>query len=113
VLQVTGHDLLLGMDWLHNYSPIEMDCKLGHLTVIDTGRKIQLFAYTFPDAIHLSDQVFSISKELHQGNQVFLAQLNCLKPVFPVPSKVLAPQVQQILTSFQDIFAEPATLPPH
>jgi Retroviral aspartyl protease/Ty3 transposon capsid-like protein len=113
VLQVTGHDLLLEMDWLHNYSPIEMDCKLGHLTVTDTGRRIQSNTYTFSDDIQLSDQVFSISKKLHQGNQVFLAQLNCLKHVLPVPSKELAPQVQQILTSFQDVFVEPTTLPPH
>jgi hypothetical protein len=101
------------MDWLHNYSPIEMDCKLGHLTVTNTGRRIQLNTYTFSNDIQLSDQVFSISKELHQGNQVFLAQLNCLKHVLLVPSKELAPQVQQNLTSFQDVFVDPTTLPPY
>jgi hypothetical protein len=39
---VTGHDVLLGMDWLYTHSPIEMDCKFGTLTVTGQLGKVQL-----------------------------------------------------------------------
>jgi hypothetical protein len=67
------------MDWLHTHSPVKMDCRLGQLTVIDQSKRIQLVAYSSPATLHLCEQDISVSKELHHGNQVFLANLSCLE----------------------------------
>jgi Retroviral aspartyl protease len=42
VLQVAGINLILGMDWIHTYSPIELDCHLGTLSLHFKGVKITL-----------------------------------------------------------------------
>jgi Retroviral aspartyl protease len=42
VLHVAGIDLILGMDWLHAHSPIEMNCHTGSLTLSFKGKKVTL-----------------------------------------------------------------------
>jgi Retroviral aspartyl protease len=111
VLQVTDHYLLLGMDWLYTYNPIEMNCRLGQLTVTDQYSKVQLVAYSSPATIHLCEQDLSIPKEIHQGNQLFIAHISCLE-TSSVYQQVMHPQVQQILDYFHEIFAKPTTLHP-
>jgi Reverse transcriptase (RNA-dependent DNA polymerase)/Retroviral aspartyl protease len=111
VLQVTGYDLLLRMDWLHNHSPVEMDCKIGQLTVTDQNQKISLLVHSPTASIHFCEQIVSVPKELHQGHEVFLAHLSCLEVFSPVSPNYNS-KVQDILSSFQAVFAEPTSLPP-
>jgi hypothetical protein len=100
------------MDWLYTHNPIEMNCRLGQLTVTDQYSKVQLIAYSSPATIHLCEQDLSIPKKRHQGNQFFIAHLSCLETSSSVHQQVIHPQVQQILDYFHKIFAKPTTLPP-
>jgi Retroviral aspartyl protease len=106
VLQVTCYDLLLSMDWLHNHSPVEMDCRIGQLTVTDQNQKIPLLVHSPTASIHFCEQIVSVPKELPQGHEVFLAHLSCLEVFSLVSPKVYNFRVQDILSSFQAVFAE-------
>jgi hypothetical protein len=112
VLQVTGHDLILGMDWLNYYSPITYNGHKGEFTLTVQGTMVSLFTLPIPVELQYCVQDLNIQKEVLQGNSLFLAHLFSISSTNQSPSQNLPLEIQHILSQFSNVFAEPSSLPP-
>jgi Retroviral aspartyl protease len=65
VLQVAGIDFILGMDWLHNYSPIKMDCHAGIISLHCKGITVKIIVQPVTATVILCDQDINLSQQ-HQ-----------------------------------------------
>jgi Retroviral aspartyl protease len=75
VLHVAGIDLILGMDWLHAHSPIEMNCDTSSLSLYLKGKKVTLQFQPVTTEFLMCEYDVILSKQYQQGNQVFVAHL--------------------------------------
>jgi hypothetical protein len=111
VLSVAGHDVILGMDWLHLHNPSTLDSRLGRFTVHLKDKNVHLQLKPITAALHLYEQAPDINKHLHQGADILVAQLLSVTAQSEQQDHCLPLPVQQILFQFHDIFS-PSILPP-
>lgn len=112
VLALGGYDMILGMEWLEQFSPMWIDWKrkkrrfnLQDKRVTLTGVKDRVEHYKLVNAKQLSGLVKS-------GAVSRMVQL-CVVEKDAAESDSVPPQVTEILTEFVARFQEPTSLPPH
>lgn len=108
VLDLSAYDAILGYDWLRENSP--MTCHWGDHTVefLHKGTNIKLQGVHTPP-LELSTLSADSFLKWHQGNESWaLAVVNFVdsQPVVPLP------EIEALLTEFEDVFAKPSQLPP-
>ncbi len=111
VLPLQSYDMILGMDWLERYSPMDIDWQQKTIRFTLDGQLITLCGVV-PSVP--ANPVLSVL-ELHQlyqsGSIEGLVQLYTLDSEsssdLPIPDNI-----QQLLQSFADVFQEPQGLPP-
>lgn len=109
LLNLGGYDVLLGMDWLEQFSPMQVNWIDKWMEITVAGQSIRLQGIV-PQTSHCT----SITPEqylgmVRQGSLMYSVQLTTADPVTkePIPA-----EVQSLIDSFQTIFAEPSSLPP-
>jgi hypothetical protein len=103
--------MILGMNWLHSHSPITFDSTAGTLTVQLKGNTIILHLKTLTASLHLCEHISDPTKEVIQGNSVFLAHILCAETSSSQDLSLLPVPVQQLLDQYKDIFQTPSSLP--
>ncbi|XP_070018164.1 uncharacterized protein LOC142172733 [Nicotiana tabacum] len=109
VLHLGGYDMVLGMNWLDQFTPIILNTKPLSVTFLKEGRIITLKGNT-DSAEVWSDVEENTAKLLQQGSNCCLVKLYDLSqqtPEVDVPAPVL-----ELLQKDADIFEEPMALPP-
>lgn len=109
LLNLGGYDIILGMDWLEQFSPMQVNWVDKWMDITISGQPVRLQGIV-SQVSHCSP----ISTEqclgmVRQGSLMYLVQLTSSDPVTkePIPAAV-----QQLIDSFQAVFAEPNGLPP-
>jgi Retroviral aspartyl protease len=109
VLQVAGHDIILGMDWIHAHSPFKINSDLGQVSIMSKGIKVKLHIQPISTEFLLCESEINIANYTNKGHQMFVAHLFSVEITYPpVPDT----KVQSVLDKFKDLFLEPTSLPP-
>lgn len=112
VLDVQGYDLILGMDWLSTFGPMEIDWSKGLMTLKNKDKKVMLQVAPVTAEVRLCEQELDLVKEHKQGSQVILAHLFCTEAEEESQMQPTYYTIQRVLEEYQDVFAEPTSLPP-
>lgn len=95
VISLSSYDMIVGFDWLEQFSPMEVYWKQRWMSIPYKGSSIMLYGE---------------SATVHTGSVVQICTVQALgssSEQFAVP-----PEVQSILDEFASVFAEPSELPP-
>lgn len=105
-LPLTGLDLVLGVQWLEKLGPVM--CNWQKMTMEFMWGNQARTLQGANDQVIQSASLKAISKEANQGSSTFAIYLQVADPI----QIVVAPDLQQIIEKYDDIFLEPAQLPP-
>ncbi|KAJ4780790.1 polyprotein [Rhynchospora pubera] len=117
ILEVQGYDLILGMDWITQMGPMLIDGAKGMVQLTCGGTTIKLQVQNEMAELKLCDGSINVSQELHKGNEVIVAQLfttwvGPLSDTNAQPQKVIPQELQQVVSTYSNVFADPTSLPP-
>lgn len=59
-LQLNSYDLILGMDWLERYSPMEIDWKAKWISLPYNGDQLVLHGISASNTVELTFQLLSV-----------------------------------------------------
>ncbi|GJN19863.1 hypothetical protein PR202_gb07177 [Eleusine coracana subsp. coracana] len=108
IIPLGTYDVILGMDWLERYSPMEIHWKQKHLSFDHGNRQVTLQGVLGPSQLSLAT-----STQL-KGLQCRNALLHMvqLQSVEAQSNKTIPPKILDLLLQLQDVFQEPKGLPP-
>lgn len=110
VLDLGSYDMILGMDWLMDHSPMQVDWIQKTLTI--TWRQQSV---TLQGILSEMEQCVCISAQQFQElkDRQAISHLIQLCAVFEsVPHESVPTEIQQVLSNFAHVFDEPSGLPP-
>ncbi|XP_073365102.1 uncharacterized protein [Aegilops tauschii subsp. strangulata] len=113
VLQLSAYDAVLGMDWLSAHNPMNCHWKLKRISFKTEGKMVQLQGVR---TTNLSPTAGLDAYELHRmevANDIWTAALVTVEPPAKENTESIPPKIQKVLSEYQDVFAEPKSLPPH
>lgn len=109
LLNLGSYDVILGMDWLEQFSPMKVDWVNKWLEIMLEGKLITLQGITTQTTICppiSTDQCLGMARN---GSLMYLIQLNSM---FQTESAEIPDSVRKILDQFKSVFEEPKGLPP-
>ncbi|KAJ4753430.1 polyprotein [Rhynchospora pubera] len=111
LLAVQGYDMVLGLDWLMGLGPMQIDWSKGKLEFKKGGKMITLQVRAEKAEIQLMHGQMNLTKEVKQGNEIFIAHLFKLNDENE-PRRIIAPELREVLDHYAELFDEPKGLPP-
>lgn len=111
-LQLGVFDIILGQDWLYKHSPMYVDWPTKRLKISDNG--LPVFLQGMGDKQTVCQEI-SVDQLVGLSKSDDLEQLFLIRPVTedcPVDDSQLPPEIQSVISKFQDVFATPTGLPP-
>jgi hypothetical protein len=110
VLPLHCYDIILGIDWLEQHSPMEVHWKLKWLSFEHLGSKVQLFGLK----PNLTQCPVISALEILQLQAV--DNLWCIMEVFQLADHAIVSSwpedIHHIIEQYQDLFAKPVGPPP-
>lgn len=109
VLPLNNYDVILGMDWLEQHSPMDIDWQKKTLSLQGNGGLVQLLGVS-SDIAHCTELSCAQLYDMHdRGSVEGMVQLWEIQDesMQPIPE-----QIQLILSDFAEVFEEPRGLPP-
>ncbi|XP_074343112.1 uncharacterized protein LOC141680927 [Apium graveolens] len=110
-----GSDLILGVDWLKQFNPITLDYAELRITLVKEGVPITLQGDTTTGSLHTisGKQLSKLLKNSKGATQGYICMLTAEPQISDQPSSCQVPhQIQELLNSYNAVFAEPEGLPP-
>lgn len=110
VLSLGTYDVILGMDWLEDNSPMTVDWKAKRIAIPMQQGQVCLCGHeaTSTDCFVISMQLQALC---NQNAMTHIVQLNRVD--FSDSEGSLTPScIQGVIAEFQDVFREPTELPP-
>ena len=111
VIKLGVYDAILGLDWLKQHSPMQIDWRLQHLTVTTDKGSINLQGI---HATNPSVQTITPAELIHECKTGAVAHLIhlCTAQQMEETADPNSPVIQQILDRFSHVFTTPTELPP-
>jgi len=111
VLPLETYDIILGIDWMYDVSPVTLDLPLRLLTVHQNGKPIELTDHTLPpQKCILTEEV--MNKLLSKSILGYIIQINALHTERQEIVQKLSAEIEELINSFAEVFSEPTSLPP-
>ena len=111
VLPLNCYDIILGMDWLEQHSPMTVDCKKKSLDFLYLGSEIHLQGVQTDlsacTVISLQELV-----QLEKQDAIWCAMEVDISEQ-PATIKPLPPEIQALIQQFSGLFEEPSGVPPN
>lgn len=111
ILPLKCYDVILGMDWLELYSPMEVHWKSKWMSFLYKEEKIELQGI-IPDLSHYQFMDTSEIENLQKNDEIWcvlqLYNVQLLGVVDNCPKAI-----QALLSQFSELFEEPTELPPN
>ncbi|XP_019184593.1 PREDICTED: uncharacterized protein LOC109179543 [Ipomoea nil] len=114
VFKLGGCDMVLGVDWVDSYAPIQLYTRPPGISFHKDGRKVLLKGMTKGIALQQATKR-EVRRWKKEGVQGYLLQGMVHNPIKDYPrdqADTVSPELTEILAEFQDLFEEPKTLPP-
>lgn len=109
-LQLGGSDMVLGVDWLREHNPVQMNFKDPSLTMSKEGEKVTLWGIGGQPQLSFSEGK-KVLKWCGKRQYGLAACLTIIGSEKPEPEQI-PEAIQCILDQYQDVFSEPKGLPP-
>ena len=110
ILELGGYDLILGMDWLEQWGEMRCQWKEKWLTFDYNGKQVKLQGLFTAELAQLQEMSLEQVIDLHRENEIWAT---ALLTTVASPNVAVTPlEIQEILQQYNDVFADPATLPP-
>lgn len=112
LLEVQGHGIILGADWIYQHSPIGLNLKTRELSITVERNSIVSF---FGDPTPGKHQVIGAQKLCKLLKNKAVLELIVLKSQPPSSSPAnqqIPEEIQALIAQYKDIFQEPQNLPP-
>lgn len=100
------------MDWLAQHSPMNCHWQLKTISFETEGKTVHLQGVRTADLPPILELDAYKLHRMEIANDIWTATLVTVEPPDKVPSAPVPPNIQKVLHEFNDIFAEPTTLPP-
>ncbi|KAJ3687260.1 hypothetical protein LUZ61_016424 [Rhynchospora tenuis] len=88
VLDVTGYDMILGLDWLTSLGPMQVDWGAGKIAFKQGDKDVQLQVREEVAKIQFIKEEIDLEKEVRKGSEVLMAQIFSTKMKEEKMSKV-------------------------
>ncbi|RLM69686.1 uncharacterized protein C2845_PM17G07550 [Panicum miliaceum] len=112
ILPLKCYDIILGIDWLEEFSPMEVHWKDKWMSFVHTGAKITLQGIV-PDLTDCTSIAAGQLEQLLRKDELW-----CILQLYAVHSNdnegtsAWPEDINQLISQFSDLFAEPKELPP-
>jgi hypothetical protein len=110
ILPLGAYDAILGVDWLKKHGPVNGDWVHKTLRITNFGRRVTLQGIQPP--AHNSVRELPVDKLVKWSKANEIWALAVLQADDQVQVQTIPTEIQQILTDYADVFAEPQSLPP-
>ncbi|XP_026420280.1 uncharacterized protein LOC113316283 [Papaver somniferum] len=110
VLAVSGCDVVLGVQWFRKLGPIEWDFEKLLMKFKYDGAEIQLLGNNSSTLMVLDTA--PMQKLLRKEVYGFFIQLIAVHNFALITPLIENPEIKKLLSTFQDVFATPTSLPP-
>lgn len=111
LLPLKGYDIILGADWIYNYSPISLDLKQRILGITKGNKVILLQDFTKPNK-HFQISGKRLEKMLKKGALGMVIQVNVMSETVEEEGHVIPEDISDIIQQFPAVLKEPKGLPP-
>jgi hypothetical protein len=108
ILELQGYDIILGCDWLYDYSPVGLNLKTREFTIEKQGNEVKFVDETLPNK-HFLITHKKMQKLLRKGAVGAVLYMHELPLLEEVPI-LLA--IAHVLAKHKQVFQEPTELPP-
>jgi hypothetical protein len=109
VLELQDYDIILGCDWIYDYSPVGLNLRTREFTIEKQGQRITLTDETLPNK-HFLVTHKKMKKLLRNGAVGAVLYIQALQ-MHPSDNST-PPAIEDILQKHKAVFEEPTTLPP-
>lgn len=112
VLPLGAYDGVLGMDWLSAHSPMNCHWQLKTISFETEGKIVQLQGVRTTDLPPIAELDAYEFHRMEVANDIWTAALVTVEQSDKGNTEPIPPNIQKVLSEYQDVFAEPTTLPP-
>ncbi|XBJ04555.1 hypothetical protein VPH35_023472 [Triticum aestivum] len=115
VLPLGTYDIILGMEWLEEMSPMWVDWKKKTSWFTHNGVRITLRGIKDKPASCSAISAKQLQGLVNNGGVVHMLELCAVQDVFEAPgsSTPLPPAITRVLSQHEAVFEDPQVLPPH
>jgi hypothetical protein len=109
VLELQGYDIILGCDWIYEYSHVGLNLKIREFTTEKEGTQIKFLDETPPNKNFLVTHktMKKLLKKGAVGAIIYVQALQMTETQMHAP-----PSIETLLHQYKQVFAEPTNLPP-
>lgn len=111
LIPLKGYDVILGADWIYNYSPITLDLKKRELGITKGEKTIMIQDFTKLGKHMLVDSK-RVDKILKKGGLEYLFQISQVTEERGEEGDPVPADIQEILLDFPSVLEEPKGSPP-
>uniref|UniRef100_A0A453TCQ7 Uncharacterized protein n=1 Tax=Aegilops tauschii subsp. strangulata TaxID=200361 RepID=A0A453TCQ7_AEGTS len=112
VLPLSAYDGVLGIDWLSAHSPMLCHWQLKTIQFNVNGKTVHLQGVKSSDLRRISELDAYELHRMEVANDIWTAALVTVERTDKTQPEPVPPNIQKVLSEFEDVFAEPTTLPP-
>jgi hypothetical protein len=109
ILELEGYYLILGCDWIYEFSHVGLNLRTREFTIEKADQKICFKDETLPNEKFLVSHN-KMKRLLHKGAMGAIVYI--MKLHLQHPGSVQHPSLHELLDQFKDVFEEPTSLPP-
>jgi hypothetical protein len=109
VLELLGYDIILGCDWIYDYSLVGLNLKTRKFTIEKEGVKLTLLDETLPNKHFLvpDKKMKKLLRKGAVGALLYVQDLQLQEHGTPI-----LPGIENLLQKYKPVFDEPTQLPP-
>jgi hypothetical protein len=110
ILDIGAYDAILGKDWQDRCSPMMCHWAQKRLEFEHEGEQVTLQGLDTPQQAELTEISAAALQELLSAEEVWaMAVVDSTSSASPT---IVAPDLEALLSEFEDVFSAPAVLPP-
>lgn len=110
VLELGGYDLIPGMDWLEQCGEMTCQWKQKWISFTHQGQEVKLQGILQTEVQHIHELSLEQVIQWHHENEIWALAL--MEPAAETSVANTPAKVQQLLSQYDGLFAEPDSLPP-
>jgi hypothetical protein len=109
ILDIGAYDAILGKDWLDKCGSMLCHWSQNILQFVHNGEQVTLRGLFPTPQMELTEISVTDLQDMVNANEIWAM---ALLDQTTASTTVLAPDLQEVLAAYEDVFADPATLPP-